>query len=71
MEPAARNVAAYRGGRILQVLGLIIGLEALLVFGSEPREGPEIYTALAAVAVFYLGTWLTRRHSPKLPTAKK
>jgi hypothetical protein len=40
---------------------MVIGLEALLVFGSEPSEGPMIYTATIAVAVFYLGHWLTRR----------
>jgi hypothetical protein len=55
----------YRIGRILQLGGLIIGLEAFLVFGFTPREGPMIYTALAAVAVFYTGFWLTRRSGIK------
>jgi hypothetical protein len=45
----------------VQILGLIIGLEALLVFGAEPSEGPMIYVTLAAVAVFYLGHWLVKR----------
>lgn len=60
-EPTARQILAYRIGRILQIVGMIIGLEALLLFGAEASEGPMIYTATIAVAVFYLGHWLTRR----------
>jgi hypothetical protein len=60
-EPTSKQILAYRIGRILQIVGMVIGLEALLIFGSEPSEGPMIYTATIAVAVFYLGHWLTRR----------
>jgi hypothetical protein len=56
-----RSTGLYRLGRIVQILGLIIGLEALLVFGAEPSEGPMIYVTLAAVAVFYIGHWLVKR----------
>jgi len=60
-EPTPKQILAYRIGRVLQIVGMVIGLEALLVFGSEPSEGPMIYTATLAVAVFYLGHWLTKR----------
>ena len=61
----------YRIGRILQVSGLIIGLEAFLVFGFTPREGPMVYTALVAVAVFYAGFWLTKRSGARNSTFRK
>lgn len=63
-NPTAREVWGYRSGRILQVLGLLIGLEGLLVYGAEPSEGPMIYVTAAAVAVFYLGWYLARRFTP-------
>lgn len=59
-----RQVWGFRIGRILQLLGLVIGLEGLLVYGSEPREGPMIYVTTAAVAVFYLGWFLARKFTP-------
>ncbi len=73
MSPAAqssRQIWGFRLGRILQLLGLVIGLEGLLVYGAEPSEGPMIYVTTAAVAVFYLGWFLAKRFSP-VQTMKK
>lgn len=61
---ATKSIWGFRIGRILQLLGLVIGLEGLLVYGAEPSEGPMIYVTTAAVAVFYLGWWLARRFTP-------
>lgn len=60
----SRQIWGFRIGRILQLLGLVIGLEGLLVYGSEPKEGPMIYVTTAAVAVFYLGWLLARKFTP-------
>lgn len=68
--PSARQIWGYRFGRILQILGLVIGLEGLLVYGAEPSEGPMIYVTTAAVAVFYLGWFLVKRFSPPQPNKK-
>lgn len=62
--PSAREIWGFRIGRLLQLLGLVIGLEGLLVYGGEPKEGPMIYVTCAAVAVFYLGWFLVRRFTP-------
>jgi hypothetical protein len=61
---SSRQIWGFRIGRILQLLGLVIGLEGLLVYGSEPKEGPMIYVTTAAVAVFYLGWFLARKFTP-------
>ncbi len=63
-EAPAKSIWRFRIGRILQLLGLVIGLEGLLVYGSEPKEGPMIYATTLAVAVFYLGWFLAKRYSP-------
>lgn len=65
MTPATeKGIWGFRVGRLLQLLGLVIGLEGLLVYGSEPKEGPMIYVTLLAVVVFYIGWFLARRFSP-------
>lgn len=69
LTPTNKQLWAYRIGRLLQLLGLIVGLEALLVFGAEPSEGPMIYTTIAAVALFYLGYWLIKRFGPPRPAS--
>ncbi|MBI3873101.1 MAG: hypothetical protein HY304_08520 [candidate division Zixibacteria bacterium] len=66
-----RPLWGFRIGRLLQLLGLVIGLEALLVFGSEPSEGPMIYVTTAAVAVFAAGWWLVRRYKPVSEAPRK
>lgn len=67
--PTTRQIWGFRIGRLLQILGLLIGLEALLVYGSEPKEGPMIYVTTLAVAVFYIGWFLVKRFTP--PQHKK
>ena len=62
--PAPKTIWGFRIGRILQVLGLVIGLEGLLVFGAYPSEGPMIYTTTLALAVFYAGWLIVRRFGP-------
>jgi len=71
MPAPPSNPWPYRIGRIIQVVGLVIGLEAFLIFGFAPREGPMIYTALIAVAVFYIGHWLARHSRPRETGTRK
>lgn len=68
--PSTGRIWGYRIGRLLQILGLVLGLEGLLVYGAEPSEGPMIYATLLAVAVFYAGWLLARRFSPTSPSKK-
>lgn len=67
--PTSREIWGFRIGRIMQLFGLVIGLEGLLVYGSEPKEGPMIYVTCLAVAVFYGGWLLARKFTP--PQHKK
>jgi hypothetical protein len=61
---APKSIWGYRIGRILQILGLVIGLEGLLVYGAYPSEGPMIYATTLALAVFYGGWLMVRRFAP-------
>lgn len=48
-------------GYLLQILGLVVTLGALVFFGFKPTMGPMLYTALVGAGVFYAGVALSRR----------
>lgn len=50
-------------GFVLQVTGLIVTLGALFWFGFQPKMGPMLYTAMVGAGLFYLGTYILKRHA--------
>ena len=68
---APRSALGFRIGRVVQVVGMIIGLEAMLVFGMETSEGPMVYVTILALIVFYSGHLLTRRFGPPKDKQRK
>jgi hypothetical protein len=63
-RPAGRRWVAYWCGRILQVLGLALMVEVLLLFTSPAGMELLLYWSMMAAVVFYTGwaciTWAKR-----------
>ena len=60
-RPVGVRWAAYWCGRLLQVVGLGLIVEVLLLFAATAGMEPLLYWSMAAVGVFYAGwaciTW--------------
>ena len=68
---APRSALGFRIGRVVQVIGMIIGLDAMLDYGMETSVDPMVYVTLLALAVFYTGHLMTRRFGPPKDKQRK